>query len=153
MKRALVFVCVLVIALGGLAGCGADKKAEASKEQPKQEESKDDPIEDVKSDAELIHDYIAERKTQFDQVKEEYKDQMDFNVTAEGSALIYSYQFLIHVPEVDAVKSAMDAEVANQEGALKLVLADMKLFGMKEPVVIYRYLNDDGSEIASYEYK
>ena len=77
-------------------------------------------------------------------------------VKAEGNKLIYSYKYSDQINEenLSAVKenleSGLEIQASVFDGILKTLKDEMKI---SDPSISVRYLNADGSEILTKEYK
>ena len=160
MKKIIVIACVFILALGTFTACGSgnkDKEPADTKTQEEGTESKDpvDPKTELtaeEEDAEILEQYVAQSQSALDSMAESMKDLMEMKVYVEGSKLIYEYKYVSDVGNFEAVKAAMDAEIVNQEATMKSVVQALKSAGVGNPTVVFKYLNFDGAEIATYEF-
>ena len=161
MKKLLVIACVLVLALGTFAGCGGgDKAAEAPAEQPAvQEEQADAPAEETPAAEtpqvtdERIKAFVSQTNDAFSVVNEQTKGLMEMSVEAEGNTVIFTYQMFIDLGDSEAAKTAVEDEMRNQEEAMTQAVAQLREEGIEDPVVRLVFIDKDGNEIVSQDYK
>lgn len=106
-----------------------------------------------------VEDYLKDKdvQSQMDTLKETMKNSgIDMEVKAEGNKLIYSYKYSDQIDEenLSAVKenleSGLEIQASVFDGFLKTLKDEMKI---SDPSISVRYLNADGSEILTKEYK
>ena len=106
-----------------------------------------------------VEDYLKDKdvQSQMDTLKETKKNSgIDMEVKAEGNKLIYSYKYSDQIDEenLSAVKenleSGLEIQASVFDGILKTLKDEMKI---NDPSISVRYLNADGSEILTKEYK
>lgn len=106
-----------------------------------------------------VEDYLKDKdvQSQMDTLKETMKNSgIDMEVKAEGNKLIYSYKYSDQIDEenLSAVKenleSGLEIQASVFDGILKTLKDEMKI---NDPSISVRYLNADGSEILTKEYK
>lgn len=109
--------------------------------------------------AKTVEDYLNDKEVQaqMDTLKETMKSAgIEMDVKGEGNKMIYSYKFSEQIDEesMSAVKetleSGLEAQVSVFDGILKTLKDEMKI---SDPSISVRYLNADGSEILTREFK
>ncbi|MCL2086870.1 MAG: DUF4854 domain-containing protein [Oscillospiraceae bacterium] len=76
---------------------------------------------------------------------------LSMTVSGEGDTLTYSCTYLEEVDH-DMAREHLDTQDATLEDAARDFISAMNMYGIKEPKVVYIYLNQDGSQIWSRTY-
>ena len=156
MKKVLVVVCILVLAMGTLAGCGSSDKDSSkgsslgSESSTGSDSSKEKSSE--ASDTALLEEYIEQSKPTIDAMMESMKDVAELTVTAEGSNLVYTFTYKVDVGDLELAKKQMDSAMESQRASMEAVVKALEVAGISNPGVISRYINSDGAEIATYTF-
>ena len=172
MKKILIFFCVLTLALGAFAGCGeSDKVAEAPAEQPvaQEEQVEESPQEAPEQDTVeqkqaivsrlLIDSFVEQSNADLVDFNENSKDTVEITVASEGETIIYTNKLLYDTANPETFKALIEAQLDLQEAetpegeTMNDVVAQLRAGGAKEAVVIVRYVDKEGTEIFSREYK
>lgn len=104
-----------------------------------------------------VQDYLnkPEVKSQLDALIDSMKDAgMNMTVTGEDNKLIYTYTFETQLDDADGTISAgLEEGMKAQESTFKNIAKSLKdEIKVKDPVVVIKYLNADGSELYTVEY-
>lgn len=106
-----------------------------------------------------VEDYLnkPEIKSQIDETIEAIEGSgMSMEVIGEGNKMIYSYKFETPIEDevLDTAKATLEEGVKAQESIFKQAAKELETEGkVKDAVVVIQYLNADGSEIYTVEYK
>ena len=103
------------------------------------------------SDAEKMASLLAIVKQNVASTIEMYKDTMKITVSTRGNAIVYTYQYVMDIGNIEIAKEALDLSKESLEQAAATDISAMKLYGISNPSVIFEYINSDGTMIASYE--
>lgn len=103
-----------------------------------------------------VQDYLnkPEVKSQLDDLIDQMKGMgMEMDVTGEDNKLIYTYKFDTQIDDADGTISAgLEEGIKSQEATFKNIAKSLKTeIKVKDPVVVIKYLNADGSELYSTE--
>lgn len=119
-----------------------------------QENSEDTSAADTSSKFASLEEYVnsPEMQSQLSTLTASMAKQgLDIKVTGEGNKLIYTYTFT-KAQKVDA--KALSAALEKQSSTFENIASSLKLAAnVENPVVVVRYLNADGSELVSREFK
>lgn len=109
--------------------------------------------------AKTVEDYLSDKEvqSQMDTLKETMKNAgIDMEVKGEGNKLIYSYKYSEQIGEdsLDVVKESLESGLDSQksvfDGIVSTLKEDLKI---SDPSVVVKYLNADGTELFSREFK
>lgn len=101
-----------------------------------------------------MEEFVALSKDSIDAMKESFASQgLVIDVVAEGNSLVYRYQYSTAVGDTAAVKAALEDAIVEQDSVFEGVLTSVKSLVSDAESVIVEYLDADGSEIFSKEYK
>jgi hypothetical protein len=106
-----------------------------------------------KSPEAVVQEVVAEANKEIDSLKEAFADTMDIAITAKGTAVVYTYTYVVDIPDIDAVATALESSVDSQSAVFEGVVDALKSAGAKEGSVILEYLTKDGEMIYTKEYK
>lgn len=102
-----------------------------------------------------VEDYIASdaMQEQITEIKETVASMgMDIEIKGEGNKLIYVYTYqqdIVLDGMADALASALDAQASTFEAVATSLKEDV---GVENPVVVVKYMANDGTEIYSQEF-
>lgn len=104
-----------------------------------------------------VQDYLdkPEVKSQLDAALSALEGTgMNMTVSGEDNKLIYTYTFETQLDDADGTISAgLEEGMKAQESTFKNIAKSLKdEIKVKDPVVVIKYLNADGSEIYTVEY-
>lgn len=134
MKKFLKFILGLCVCVLAFAACGKGDK-----------------------DFSTVKEYLES-----DEVQKQMKELLDsvegsgmkMEITADDTSLIYTYTFEEAIEVTDAITEYFDNAYEEQKSTIDGVIEEMKkLIDVSSPSVVFRYLNPDGTEISSHEYK
>ncbi len=151
MKRILTILLAsaMVLSFAACTGGNTDenKNETSSSSSTVQEatEAKDETKEDTDEEKATLEDYIKANESQFESVKEQFKDSLDFDVYAEGDTLVTEYTYLQDVGgAID--KEAMESALSQSSSDFLSMIDEMKDYtGISNPKLTVRYCNVDGT--------
>lgn len=108
-------------------------------------------------DFDTVKDYLESDDVQA-QIKEILDategSEMKMEITADDTSLIYTYTFKTAVELTPELEEYFEGAYEEQKSTIDEVITEMKkLIDVDNPSVVFRYLNPDGTEISSHEYK
>ena len=162
MIRILTLGLACIMALS-LAACGSDNtsstandnsKAAASQSSTAAESSKASTSSSGKyaSIDEYVNSDIVQ--SQLESLTGSMEDNnIEMTVTGEGDRLIYEYTYTTDVGDVDTVVSVLEQGLEANASTFEKVASNLKLtVDVETPVVVVRYLTEDGKELCSREF-
>jgi hypothetical protein len=130
------------------AACGGDSdngSGDSSSNGSDKAASSNDPA---------LEKYVADVIPQLESIIESTKAHgMELSVSARGSAFVYTNKYTNKIEDVDAARDALSAQEATLKVGADAVRPELEAAGVKSPSVIYEYINSDGTEIYSKEFK
>ena len=78
---------------------------------------------------------------------------LDLSITSRGSSLVYTFKYLIDVPDANAAKAGLEMSVGLFADTYKGFVEEMKSAGIPSPSVVVEYRDKTGSMIYSREFK
>lgn len=101
----------------------------------------------VEEYVDLIQEVVAE-------MSDSLKDSgLTVTIEARGKSLVYKYQYINDVGDLDTVKAALEESMSSMDETNKGLLADLKKAVPDADALIYEYLDMSGEVITSIEYK
>ena len=107
-----------------------------------------------------LEEYLTSIQDEIDAQIAALGDDMKLEVKADGNKLVYSYQYAYDVAEslgvdINTVKEALDVQLVDESviSQFQDVLSDIQKVVPSAEAVVVKYLNADGSEITSKEFK
>ena len=102
-----------------------------------------------------LEDYLKENEAA---LSEQYKSLegsgVEVSITARGTALVYTFQYTVDLPQDAATtKAKLDAVIDAQESDMTKALKDIKKEVDGVESIILEYVNKNGSVITSKEFK
>mgnify|MGYP000223623066 CR=1 FL=1 len=108
------------------------------------------------SNSKTIEDYVksSEVQSQITELKEDLKDSgMDIEVKGEGDKLIYVYT-IDSAYVVDGLAEELEKALTAQSSVFEEVASTLKeATNVSDPIVVVQYVDSDGNEIHSQEFK
>jgi|GEM_PF-3302978 len=165
MKKRIALIMVLVLLVSCLSvGCKKieeqtiDKDSSVASIESGEESDNDDSSVivaeiDVVDPVKIVQEVVAEANKEIDSLKEVFADTMEIAITAKGTAVVYTYTYVIDIPDVDAVADALESSLEAQSAVFEGIVDALKSEGVKEGSVIIEYLTKDGEMIYTIEYK
>ena len=143
MKKILAAVFVLVFVLS-LAACGEKDKTDSGKESSSKKYA-------------TLQAYLDDPANMegFDEMKESSADVMDIEVVAEGSTLVYDYQFksVMDAADLPNVKTTLDQQLDDSSASF-VQMAQTIQRAIEETIDIkVRYRNGDGEVITEKSFQ
>lgn len=136
MKKIITFLmslCLCVMMVASFAACGKDDKEFSSVQEY------------------LESDDVQAQVQQF--IASVDGSGMKMDITAEGDSLVYTCTFETQIDVTEEIKDYFENAYETQQDTMDDMLEQMgELISVKNPSVIFRYLNADGTEISSHEY-
>lgn len=116
---------------------------------------------DVQDDAEgntaetdTIEGYVAGMQSQFDSMAESMKESgLDMKVEARDKSVVYKYQYITDVGDIDVVKEALEASIEAMDTTFEGYLEALKAAVPDAESIILEYYSAGGELITSKEYK
>ncbi len=107
------------------------------------------------NDGPTLESYIESIQSQLDAQIKQYEEQgMKMEVKAEGNKLVYIYQYTTDLGADNAtLKTALDGELEKVSATFSGVLSALKTEVPSAEAVVVRYLDVNGAEITSQEWK
>ena len=167
MKKLFAMLLCAVLALTA-AACTKNETASSAVNTSSASEDVSSTGEETSSDADVsstedassqdetysMEEFVALSKDSIDAMKESFASQgLVIDVVAEGNSLVYRYQYPTAVGDTAAVKAALEDAIVEQDSVFEGVLTSVKSLVPDAESVIVEYLDADGSEIFSKEYK
>lgn len=167
MKKLFAMLLCAVLALTA-AACTKNETASSAVNTSSASEDVSSTGEETSSDADVsstedassqdetysMEEFVALSKDSIDAMKESFASQgLVIDVVAEGNSLVYRYQYSTAVGDTAAVKAALEDAIVEQDSVFEGVLTSVKSLVPDAESVIVEYLDADGSEIFSKEYK
>lgn len=167
MKKLFAMLLCAVLALTA-AACTKNETASSAVNTSSASEDVSSTGEETSSDADVsstedassqdetysMEEFVALSKDSIDAMKESFASQgLVIDVVAEGNSLVYRYQYSTAVGDTAAVKAALEDAIVEQDSVFEGVLTSVKSLVSDAESVIVEYLDADGSEIFSKEYK
>lgn len=167
MKKLFAMLLCAVLALTA-AACTKNETASSAVNTSSASEDVSSTGEETSSDADIsstedassqdetysMEEFVALSKDSIDAMKESFASQgLVIDVVAEGNSLVYRYQYSTAVGDTAAVKAALEDAIVEQDSVFEGVLTSVKSLVPDAESVIVEYLDADGSEIFSKEYK
>jgi hypothetical protein len=160
MKRLVSLLLVIVMIVCMSACSSTPKEAPIDAGAPIETESTDagatdspDTAAPSGNNSATLEQFITEGQPAIDAMNEAMKDVMQITLSAEGETLVYTYKFTNDVGDLSTVKQSLEGEMENQRSTMETVVKSLKDAGIANPGVVMKYLNNDGSEITSFEFK
>lgn len=116
----------------------ASEPAEASSEAPAGEGT--------------LADFVEDMQATVDTMGEAYGDSVKIEMTAEGENILHMNYTLVD-DSLGLTPESVQASMETQEEAMGQIVSLMEVGGIESPVVVVKWLNPDGSELFSQEYK
>lgn len=173
MKKIAALLLCLVLLLS-FAACGGgssdtdDKdtvstSSKADKNDDKSNGKKDDKEDDKSeisitlpsTDAEKeIQKAIDAIKPELDEMKDTYAELgLSVDVEARNTAFVYVFRYTIDIPDVNAVKEALDESFDGLEDTYLSIFSTFKAKCPSIKSIVLEYQAKDGTVITSHEYK
>ena len=165
MKR-LVSLLLVIVMIVCMSACSSAPKEEAPLEPAvvENEATNDDATNDDATDdsnagttdsnsSAIMESFVAESQSAMGAMNEAMKDVMEITLTSEGETMTYTYKFVADVGDLSTVKQSLEGEMENQRSTMESVVKSLKDSGIANPVVVMKYVNNDGTEITSFEFK
>lgn len=104
-----------------------------------------------------VEEYVKSEEIQnsLDSLRSSFSSYFDINITAEGNKFIYEYKYIDQIDDsvLDATKEQLESNLEGQASTFENVASSLKLaVDVKNPVVVLRYYNADGSLILEKEF-
>ena len=166
VRLAALVMCALMCV--SLAACGGQKDSVQDQDNQKVEGTDGDKNLNGTADGSTndgqestsLEDYLASIRDEIDAQIAALGDDMKLAVEADGNKLVYSYQYAYDVAEslgvdINTVKEALDVQLVDESviSQFQDVLSELKKVVPSAEAVVVKYLNADGSEITSKEFK
>ena len=161
IQRTLAVLCAVTLVFT-LAGCsGSDDKNDSSKDASdnsaaSESTSGEDTPEEITGKFASIQDFIDSdlfRKHMESKIADFEEKGLAMSFDAEGSKLIWNFKItdpdLSGAMEPSSLESALDSQASSFEAVADTL---MTAVDVDAPVVLVRYLDDTGSELASKEF-
>lgn len=182
LRKGLLLICVLMLAAAMTAcgsGKSDDKEDKPQTEDTTQKDDTEDEDADTADDTEdedgdyylpglnengkfnTLDDFINSSIMQDqleDQVSSLEEAGISCDISADGEKLIYTYTItddsVTSAADMSALKESLDSSLESQTDVFTSVAASLPdaVEGMKNPVVVVRYLDSTGAEITSREF-
>ena len=129
MKKTLSVITCLVLVLSiALVGCGGPK-------------------------VDSMQSIVDELQEDLSAMKSALGDTMDIDITANGSTLIYTFSYLTDIGDPAAIKDDLAVATEQQSSVYEELVTTLKDAGINSPSVVIEYLDMNGDEIYSKEFK
>ena len=91
---------------------------------------------------------------QIDSITSSLKDSgMNIKITGEGDKLVYTYTYETDTTDIEGLAEMLESGMEDQTSVFEGVAASVKLaVDVESPVVVVRYLDNEGNEIYSREF-
>ena len=135
MRKLLACLCMAALVALTAAGCGSDKPYKT------------------------VQEYLDDNSNDLSAFEKAFEGTgMKLSITAEGSKLVYTAQYEVQLPVDDSNKAEIEASLKEsmegQKSNMEETLEGLKeLIDDKNVSIVFRYLNMDGTEIYSGEFK
>jgi predicted small lipoprotein YifL len=157
-KKFFVFLAFVLVLSLSFAACG--KKTDPpvndpAVEDPADEDSngKDSDDRDSGDNDPFLEELVKETQPSLDKTLESFGEvYSDIKASVRGSAFVYSYTYKDTL-DVEATKTALEAQAGTLEKSSASLITTLAENGVKDPSIIYEYLNPDGTVIYSLEIK
>ncbi|MCI9274117.1 MAG: DUF4854 domain-containing protein [Clostridiales bacterium] len=101
-----------------------------------------------------IESYIEKSKDQLDQLAGTFESSgMKLSISARGNALVYTCKYTIDIEDTATVKSGLETAMESMSSTFQTILAGLKKEVSSAESLIVEYLDKDGKEIYSKEFK
>ena len=129
MKRTVtLFTCMLLLLSVMFVGCAGDGG-----------------VKKVQTIVDQAQDQIATMKAQAG-------GQMDIEIEARGTSIVYKYTMLMDLGGLD-IKDELEKQLDAQKATFEALVTMLKTQRVTDPSVIVEYLDKDGNMILEKEYK
>ena len=128
-KTLIVMLAVMTLVLGlTLTGCGLG--GDGSK---------------------AVQSVVDQAKPEIDKLNESYGDTMDIELSAEGTAIVYT--ITVKFDTDDTFKDSLESTIETQKAVYENLLGELQKLKVKDPAVIIKYLDKDSVELYAREFK
>lgn len=102
-----------------------------------------------------VESYLNSIQDEITQMEEQYKDMgMELSVTAKDNSLIYTYKYTIDLGDAaDQVAASLEQAMETLKPTFEAILKSLKSEIPSAESVVVRYLDKDGKELYTKEYK